>query len=153
MKVTGCSTALSVLMIPLAMASMGGGCEFEGGGFPIFFPPPVVTPPPVILPDFVDIELEELTFDPVDPGLYIDGLLVPDPLFGIETYECYAGMTIQTDALLLVPGGVIPSDTPPFVLEEGFDFLCGDIVSFRFVDNGFDPFFTRIEVNGVLIAD
>ncbi len=116
-----------------------------------FFPPPA---------DFVTVELINETDFPVDPGLFVDGLefvLEGDPLLAageIVTleFDCFAGTKLQTDAILLAPEGQILSDNVPLV-EEGFEFLCGDVVSFIFIDNGVDPFYTEVDVNGEFVMD
>ena len=131
----------SAVLIPVTLAMLASDCSFSG-----FLPFPR---PPVVVLDFVDVELiNDSPFDPVDPGLFVDGALFDDlPLAPGEasflTFNCFAGTTLQTDAILLTPVGGIPSD----------EFLCGDTVSFIFVDNGIDPFFTRVEVNGVFVTD
>ncbi len=144
-------TVGTALLIPIAMANMGGGCTFPG-----LFP----DPDPIVI-DFVDVELSNEALDPVAPGLYVDGALFQEledePLAvgerGVQVrFDCFAGTTLQTDALLLTAAGAIASDNAP-LLQEGIDFNCGDVISYFFVENGVDPFFTRVERNGVFLTD
>jgi hypothetical protein len=139
-------TWIVLALSAVALSTVGQGC-------PSFLP----SPPVVVVPTTVDIELINTTVDPVDPGLFVDNSLVvvDPPLAPGETvqlnFDCFAGTTFQTDGTLLT---VVPiaSDNVP-IAEEGVEFLCGDVVSFLYVDNGVDPFFTRLEVNGNFVSD
>lgn len=143
-----------VFALMAILANLAGNC-----------PPPVGFPPPIIIDDFVEVELINDAFDPVDPALFVDGIeepifpplepgeIFPDPDLLPLDFPCGVGTTIETFATLLVdpfdPFFDVASVNDPF-LEEGFEFLCGDLITFIFVDDGFD-FFTEVEVNGELI--
>jgi len=132
-----------VLGVVLAGA-MGAQCSIA------FLPPPA----PVIRT--VDVQLVNNTPDPVDPGLFVDGVLhVFDPPLApgesvALTVDCFADTTLQTDALLLGAAGDFASQTIP-LLVEGRDFFCGDAVTFTFVKDA-AGFFTQADVNGILVA-
>jgi hypothetical protein len=135
-----------ILALMAITANLAGNC------------PPVILPPVL---DFVEVELINDAFDPVEPNLFVDGVefIIDPPLLPGEIlppedlppldFPCGVGTTIETFATLLAPFGDIFSVNDPF-LEEGFEFFCGDLISFVFVDDGVD-FFTEVFVNGDLI--
>jgi hypothetical protein len=124
------------------LTMMGGQCTIQ---LP-FFPPPVRV---------VQVELENRTGARVDPGLLVDGaLVIIDPPLArgeivVLEVDCFRRTTLQTDAWLLVSPLAIPSENVPLV-QEGFEFLCGDVVSFIFAEDAFG-FFTNVRVNGFLL--
>ncbi len=116
---------------------------------------PFGPPPPVVTPTTVDIDLVNEAFDAVDPGLFVDGfffdagLIAPGDFVPLVA-DCGIGTTLQTDAILVTSLGDVLSDNFPLV-QEGVDFLCGDLVSFVFIEDEFG-FHTQVEVNGELIV-
>ncbi|HOW18036.1 MAG TPA: hypothetical protein PLC79_03285 [Phycisphaerae bacterium] len=139
---TGMMVALGVLVVGV----MGAQCSIT------LLPPPVEVP----VVTTVDIVLVNNTPDPVDPGLFVDGVLhVFDPPLApgesvALTVNCFADTTLQTDAFLLDAAGDFESQTAP-LLVEGQDFFCGDAVTFTFVLDA-AGFFTQADVNGVLLV-
>lgn len=116
----------------------------------------VPIPGPAPVATTLDVELVNNTPDPVDPGLFVDGIayLVDPPVASgdslVLTTDCFAGTTVQTDASLLTGGGAIPSDNVP-LLVEGSDYTCGDRVTFVFAEDA-AGFFTQVLVNGVILV-
>jgi hypothetical protein len=126
-------------------------------------------PPPVAAP--VTVELVNATSNPVDaffwsdPGTVDDPALVAIPANFIDvgeplapgevvtlTLDCADAGTFLADAdLLLVPDGAMPSANL-LLLNEGFHFYCGDIVSFYYEVDGAGGFFISADVNDVNIA-
>ncbi len=146
MNRTRASRAAIVLISGMTFLSLMGsrcGAPIFGGG------------PPVVV-DTVFVELVNTTEFPVNPNLIIDGVLqvvdpplAPGDILPLEV-DCFAGTVLETQADFLTGLGAVPSDNDPFV-EEGFEFLCGDTVSFLFAEDELG-FFTAVEVNGVAIA-
>jgi hypothetical protein len=122
--------------------------------------------------EIVDIELVNFTAYDVDPRIFIhpdddvtfeelfrdeNMLIVEPPLLpdelAVYTFDCDDVGTVASDfaLLLLSPAEAIESDNGPVVFKD-FDFWCGDMVSFIFIDDGVD-FFTRVEVNGEFLTD
>jgi len=121
----------------------------------------------------VDVELVNTTAYPVDPGLCVDPeeLLLTGSVFRDEnlvlvdpavqpgeivtlTFDCAEIGTVGTDfALLLVsPTEAVESDNAPAIRQDS-DFVCGDVISFIFIDEVGGEFFTRVEVNGQFVMD
>ncbi|GEM_PF-1506049 len=138
----------SLLFPLLAILTLAGnmGCPAPGGD--------------VILPDFVTLELVNETPFEVDPGVFINGsqlntgLLFPAPDELVLDVDCFPGDLIEIDAILLDPFDpafdVLSANVP--VLEEGFEFLCGDIITIFYTQDAFGTFFVEVAVNDVLLG-
>jgi len=137
---------MMVILGAVLAGAMGAQCSIT------LLPPPVEVP----VAATVDVVLVNNTPDPVDPGLFVDGVLhVFDPPLApgesvALTVDCFADTTLQTAAFLLDAAGDFESQTAP-LLVEGRDFFCGDAVTFTFVKDA-AGFFTQADVNGVLVA-
>ena len=124
------------------VAILGARC-----GIPIFDPGPVV--------ETVRVELENDTDTPVNPNLFVDGILhlVDPPLAPFDMLpldvDCFADTRLQTQADLLTGAGAIASDNDPYV-DQGYEFYCGDTVRFAFAEDELG-FFTAVFVNGFQI--
>ncbi len=138
--------------------SMGQGC----GGF--FLPPVAVDPP-------VGVGIVNTPRFPVDPMIYpppsnqiafIEDVVLPENFVDTGTIppastvgfdlDCAIAGTIYLDypEMLLSPTEAVLSATAPF-LQDGFEYVCGDLVTFTFYDDPTVGFFTEVTVNGLLI--
>ncbi len=145
---------------------MGGGCD---GLTPVF--PDV---PGILDDDVITIELVNTTPNLVDPFLYVDPnedvffnnliidgnlvLLDPPELAPGEVvtlvFDCQdVGSVVSDRAELITDLEIIESDNSPLLIEAD-DFVCGDLISFIYIDDpGEEVFFTRVEVNDVFLTD
>lgn len=152
---------LGGVVLAFAVAgSMGQGC---GGSL---FPPPVIVDPPVGV-DFVNT-----TGYPVNPFMYadpsnqiafIEDVVLPENIVDTGTIppagtvaidlDCVIAGTIflDTPEMLLSPTEAVLSLTAPF-LQDGYEYVCGDLVTFTFYDDPTVGFFTEVDVNGVIIS-
>ncbi|HOA74744.1 MAG TPA: hypothetical protein PL151_08825 [Phycisphaerae bacterium] len=137
---------------------------FCGETVTFYYDPPVVPAP-------VTVELVNATSNLVDaffwsdPGTLSDPALVAVPVNFVDvgeplapgevvtlTLDCADAGTFLVDGdLLLVPAGTLPSANL-ILLNEGFHFYCGDIVSFYYEVDGAGGFFISADVNDVTIA-
>lgn len=137
-------TTLTLLFAAALFGVMGAQC--------VIFPTPV----PVPVATTVDLQFINNTPDPVDPGLFIDDIayLFDPPLAPGDSFDfvadCSVDTTLQTDATLLNAAGPVASDNAP-LLSQGFDYACGDTVTFVFTEDALG-FFTQVLVNGVVVA-
>lgn len=140
--------------------AMGSRCSIP---FPLPIPPdPMVT-----------VELVNTTAYPIDPFLYVHpdenipfallidefNLLILDPLLQpgeVVTlgYECEdIGAAVPDRPVMFVGPDAFEADNSP-VVRWGRDFLCGDIISFIFIDDiDTGEFFTRVEINDEFLTD
>lgn len=155
----------TLLTALVGLGSLGQSCP----SFP--FPPPIGGDPVL---DEVDVELINLTAFEVDPRLFVDPddtivdiddlireenfvdigpPLEPDEVVTV-TFDCLdIGSVVSDYALLLISDSeAVESDNGPW-LVGGENFLCGDVISFIYIDTPEDGFFTRVEVNGEFLTD
>jgi hypothetical protein len=149
------SAVLFTMTCAVTIPILGTACP--GGGFPLPIPGPGPGPGPGPIVDIVTVELINNTAFPVDPNLFISGefIAIDPPLAPGEIealdIECFLGDILETDASLIIsPFEEVASANVPF-LEEGFEFLCGDVVTFIFQQDIAGVFFTEVEVNGFLV--
>ncbi|MHC4445615.1 MAG: hypothetical protein ACYTF1_12940 [Planctomycetota bacterium] len=125
--------------------------------------------------DIVTVELVNNTEFEVEPNLFVDpqsniisiediliddnfvdiGIPVqPDEIVQID-FDCpEIGSVVSDFAFLFISDTEqVESDNGPFLIQ-GEDFLCGDVISFIYIDEFPDGvFFTRVEVNGEFLED
>ncbi len=126
----------------------------------------------VILP--VTVELINETDYPVDPGLYVhpdanvsdDAQLINDetwidigePLAPLEMwtsdFDCSETGTVVSDFAwqYLSDEEYITSANGPLV-RRGYDFRCGDTISFIFFNTTGGGFYTEVQINGVTLTE
>lgn len=119
----------------------------------------------------VTVELVNMTAYPVEPRLFVDPeddswdvddganrVFLDAPIRPGElvrlTFTCARAGAIETDhAVMLIPFHEDEeSDNDPIVRRHD-DFNCGDVVSFIFIDEPGEDFYTRVEVNGRFVKD
>lgn len=128
--------------------SAGAGCPLE--------------PPGGIGTDQFGLDLANGTSFEVDPGVQVDDFLLDlgtlAPLEGSDLavpydVDCFAGDTLTIDpVLLLTPDTRVLTANGPIVLEQGADYVCGDILRLEFSQDGTGAFFLDVFVNEVLIT-
>lgn len=141
-----CRRLAWLLCWPVLSGVMGAQCSLvlPGGG--------------VIIPadDFVTVELVNETDFPVDPGLFLEGEFIDNDLLDplvvrTEEVDCLPGDRLGADAILyLSPNEEVYSDNVP-ELEEGFEYVCGDVITFFFTLDADGVFFTEVAVNDVFL--
>ena len=128
-------------------------------------PPVVIAEPPgtvvVVEPDVFGIDLINNTVFDVDPSVFIDDFMldlgVLAPLEGSDfpvpfDVDCFPGDTLTIEPVLFQPGGAdLLAANGPVVIEEGFEYFCGDIITIEFVQDGTGTFFVDVFVNDVLV--
>jgi len=125
--------------------------------------------------DLVTVELVNTTVYEVEPNLFvdpqsniisIDDILIDDNYFDIGLpvqpdeivqidFDCAEIGSVVSDFAFLYISDTeqVESDNGPYLIQ-GEDFLCGDVISFIYIDEWPDGvFFTRVEVNGEFIED
>lgn len=138
--------ALLLLCGTGVVSVMGAQCTVSG----------LPVPEPIFVVGTVDVELINNSPEYVAPGLFVDGVAyVVDPPLSpgesiVVTVDCFAGTPIEIDAAQVFADGTVLSDNVP-LLVEGIDYLCGDTVSFFFVEDA-QGFFTQVAVNGALFS-
>ena len=151
------SVLVFVIGAVVLAGTMGQGCP--GFGLP--------SAPPVI------VELTNNTSQLVDPFLWADPATIDDPAILMATppiplglplnpppppdvitvtFDCADAGTLVADGdLLLVPSGALASSNI-LLMQEGFDYFCGDIVTFIYEVDDLGDFFTTVYVNDQYLA-
>lgn len=154
---------MSVLMV-LVIGVMGGDCNVKL--------PPLPSPPGEL--PLVTVELFNTTDFFVDPFLYAhpdenvpfsvltrdENLIFLDPpelepgeIVELD-FRCEDIGAVITDRALLFEGDVAFESTNSPLLRWGRDYLCGDLISFIYIDDlDTGEFFVQAEVNGRIVAD
>jgi len=66
--------------------------------------------------------------------------------------DCFVGDTLTIEPILFLASDTqVLTANGPVVLEEGFDYVCGDIIRLEFSQDGTGAFFVDVFVNDVLI--
>ncbi|GMV95661.1 MAG: hypothetical protein AMXMBFR83_00330 [Phycisphaerae bacterium] len=134
------------LFWPVLIGAGGAECNvlLPGGG--IFIP----------IVDSVTVELVNETDYPVDPGLFLDGEFIDNEIIDPLTLrtldvDCRRGDLLGADGFLyLSPDEGVYSDNV-LELEEGFEYECGDVVTFFYTVDDEGVFFLEAAVNDVLL--
>jgi hypothetical protein len=156
---------LLFVCLPLATLVFSSGPGCPGVNVVVDTPPVVIREDPgtviVIEPDAFGIDLVNDTLFDADPGVWVDDFLLDlgtlAPLEGTDfpvafDVDCFAGDTLTIDPTLLLPANVdLVAANGPVVLEEGIDYLCGDIITIELSQDGSGTFFVDVFVNDVLI--
>ena len=141
---------LLFVCLPLAVLvlSAGQGCPSQ--------------PPDVIEANTFGLDLVNNTSFEVDPGVQVDefllGLGTLAPLEGTDLpvafdVDCSAGDTLTIEPILFLTSDTqVLTANGPIVLEEGVDYVCGDIIRLEFSQDGTGAFFVDVFVNDVLIT-
>lgn len=108
--------------------------------------------------EFVTVELINETAYPVDPGLFIEDEFIDNDLLGSDLIrsadiECFSGDLLGVDPILFFAedDGVASINVP--TLEEGFEYDCGDIITFYLRQNSAGTFYVNTTVNDFSIDD
>ncbi len=140
---------LLFVCLPLAVLALtaGQGCPSPG--------------PDVIETDAFGLDLVNNTSFEVDPGVQVDESLLElgtlAPLEGSDVavafdVDCFAGDTLTIEPILFLASDTqVLTANGPVVLEEGIDYVCGDIIRLEFSQDGTGAFFVDVFVNDVLI--
>lgn len=121
-----------------------------------------ISPPGVIGVEAFGLDLVNDTSFEVDPGVHVAdfllGLGTLGPLEGSNVpvgfnLSCFPGDTLTIDPiLLLTPDTSVLTVNGPIGLDEGVDYVCGDIIRLGFRQDQTEAFFVDVFVNDVLIA-
>ncbi len=136
------------------------GLRFRQDPSGTFFVDPFVNNVSITPP--LGLDLVNNTSFEVDPGAAVDDFLLElgtlAPLEGSDVPvsfdgDCLAGDRLTIDpVLLLAPDTRVLAANAPVVLEEGFDYLCGDIIRLEFRQDETEAFFVDVFVDEVLIT-
>jgi hypothetical protein len=117
-----------LLTVVLAVGTMGSDCSLRLPSFPL------LPGPPGPIADFVDIVFVNETADVVQPfinGVPVDPPLLPGEVTEFITLDCFQGDILEFDGDVVTGFGNIPSQNT-IIFEEGFEYLCGDVLEVHF---------------------